>query len=274
MEKRGMDNVVSFVGDWDSQVVATSVHAGHEVRDELVPEMVLDEDVRLREEDPHTDRIAAVVPDRMVTSRSRFEVDLNRPRARAVYREPDDCWGLDVWRDAPLSAELTDASLAIYDEVYAQLAERLDQVAARGPFVLLDVHSYNHRRDGADADLAPHEENPEINLGTGSADRKTFGSLIDAFVECMETQTVNGERLDVRENIAFKGAHVARFVHDRYPGVGCVLALEFKKTWMDEWTADVNEPHVEQLRDALAATLPVLRAELDKFPQAADREAK
>src|SRR5690606_33651279 len=129
--------IVEFVGSWQGQVVATSVHAGHDVRHDLAPEMVLDEAVRLREEDPHTDRIAAVVPDRMLTSRSRFEVDLNRPRHEAVYREPDDCWGLDGWRDPPLSDELTAGSLAVFDEVYTELGKRLDDVAARGPFVLI-----------------------------------------------------------------------------------------------------------------------------------------
>jgi hypothetical protein len=38
----------------------------------------------------------------MITHRSRFEVDLNRPRREAVYRIPEDAWGLDIWRDEVL----------------------------------------------------------------------------------------------------------------------------------------------------------------------------
>ena len=38
--------------------------------------------------------------------RSRFEVDLNRPREEAVYRVPEDCWGLDVWRGGRLDSSL------------------------------------------------------------------------------------------------------------------------------------------------------------------------
>ena len=41
--------------------MATSVHAGHGLRPEIADAMVLDEGSRLREEDPFTDRIAAVV---------------------------------------------------------------------------------------------------------------------------------------------------------------------------------------------------------------------
>ena len=82
----GTSDAVAFVGDWSGQVVATSVHAGHELRPDIAAAMVLDETERFREEAPHTDRIAAVVPDRVVTTRSRFEADLNRPRREAVYR--------------------------------------------------------------------------------------------------------------------------------------------------------------------------------------------
>lgn len=256
------NDLVHFVGPWDGPVVATSVHAGHEIRSELQPEMILDETTRLREEDPHTDRIAAVVASRMLTHRSRFEVDLNRPREEAVYREPADCWGLDVWRDPPLADDLTADSLAGYDQVYAELGERLDRLAERGPFVLLDVHSYNHRRDGADGEPAPVSDNPEINIGTGSVDHAQFGPLVDAFRRELCAQTVQGHPLDARENVAFKGRALAWFVHERYPKVGCVLALEFKKTWMDEWTGDVDEVHLDELRAALAATLPVLEKSL------------
>lgn len=250
--------VVEFEGSWDGQVIASSVHAGHGLRAEIAAEMVLDEEARLREEDPHTDVIGRGVPARVVTDRSRFEVDLNRPRHEAVYRSPDDCWGLDVWADPPLSEALTNGSLDEYDEFYGALGERLDVVAARGPFVLLDVHSYNHRRGGADADPEAPEDNPEVNVGTGSLDDQRFRPLVEDFMRTLGEQEVAGAPLDVRENVRFRGRALAQWVHDRYPGVGCCLALEFKKTFMDEWTAEVDNDRVEQMSQALAATLPVL----------------
>ena len=99
-----LDTIVEFVGDWDQQIVATSIHAGHDVRPELAELMVLPTADRTREEDPHTDRLAAVAPARVITHRSRFETDLNRPRREAVYRKPDDCWGLEVWKGGELPA--------------------------------------------------------------------------------------------------------------------------------------------------------------------------
>ena len=258
-------DVVHFVGDWSGPVVATSVHAGHDLRPEIAEAMVLDEATRLREEDPFTDRIAAVVRDRVVTTRSRFEADLNRPRREAVYRRPDDCWGLDVWHGGTLSRKLFEGSLETYDAFYDALAPRLDALAERGPFVLLDVHSYNHRRDGADAEPASAEDNPEVNVGTASIDRETFGPLVERFLADIRPGAPGCGPIDARENVAFEGRALAWFVHDRYPGVGCVLALEFKKVWMDEWTAVVDEERLGCLRQALEATLPGLEEELEKL---------
>ena len=257
--------VVEFVGDWTGQVLAASVHAGHDVRPELASLMVLDEAERFREEDPFTDQIAAVVPDRVLTHRSRFEVDLNRPRREAVYRSPDDCWGLKVWRDSVLPDEQFEESLATYDAFYDALGQRLDRVAERGPFVLLDVHSYNHRREGADRPPAAPKDNPEVNVGTGSLDESLFGPLVERFIGDLRSGELGCGTLDARENVAFEGRNVAWFVHDSYPRVGCVLALEFKKTFMDEWTGELDQLALDCARAAVEAALPGLREELGKL---------
>ncbi|WP_462418272.1 N-formylglutamate amidohydrolase [Kytococcus sp. Marseille-QA3725] len=249
-----------FVGDWSGQLVGTSIHGGHGLRPETQQAMQLDERTRFREEDPSTDRIAAASPARVVVHHSRFEVDLNRPREEAVYRRPEDAWGLEIWHDGELDADVTDHSLEQYDRFYAELGERLDEVAARGPFVVYDVHSYNHRRDGAESPPAPVEENPEVNLGTGTVDAR-WRPAVDAFTRSLESQEVGGHRLDVRENVKFEGRALSWFVHERYPETGLCLALEFKKTFMDEWTGEPDEERLAELERALAATHePVLTA--------------
>ncbi|HHW84062.1 MAG TPA: N-formylglutamate amidohydrolase [Actinomycetales bacterium] len=250
-----------FLGDWSGQVVATAIHTGRGVRPELAEQMVLPEDVRFREEDPFTDRIGALIPARVVVHASRFEVDLNRPREGAVYRSPDEAWGLDIWEDPPLDAALVERSLETYDQFFAELKPRFDELAARGPFLVYDVHSYNHRRDGASEPDAPFEENPEVNVGTGSLNRERFGSVVDAFMSSLAGQACTGQDpdsgcLDVRENVRFKGANLAAWTHKNYPETGIVLALEFKKTFMDEWTGVPDEERLDQLAEALASTLP------------------
>jgi N-formylglutamate amidohydrolase len=249
---------VVIVDEGDGPIVATAIHDGHALRPECAARIVLDEAVRLREEDPFTSRIAAVAPTRLVVTRSRFEVDLNRPRDKAVYLCPDDCWSLDVWREPP-PAEMVARSLAEYDTFYATLERVLrDRERACGRFVVLDVHSYNHCRQGAGCTADP-AANPEVNVGTGSVDRSRWGSLVERF--CRELASFGGG-LDVRENVKFQGGHMSRWIHDRFPTTGCALALEFKKTFMDEWTGTVDDAHIARLTRAVAATLPGLTESL------------
>jgi N-formylglutamate deformylase len=252
-----------FVGDWDGQFIATAIHSGHDVRSEVAAELVLPEADRLREEDPYTDEIGALIPARVVVHTSRFEVDLNRAREKAVYRSAEEAWGLEVVRDPPLDEAVVAGSLQVYDDFYAELGRWLDPVAERGPFVIFDIHSYNHRRDGAQAPSAPSKENPEVNVGTGSLDRERFGSVVGAFMESLATTGTAHGPLDVRENVRFSGRQqLASWTHGHYPDRAIVLALEFKKTFMDEWTGEADHARINELARALASTIPSVEAAL------------
>jgi N-formylglutamate amidohydrolase len=242
-------------------LVTTAIHAGHDLRPEVAARMALDDATRRREEDPFTDRVTAAGGVPVVVSRSRFEVDLNRPRAAAIYRDPDDAWGLDVWRE-PLPDAVVERSLELYDAFYAALAGVLDDLARRGPFLVLDVHSYNHRRRGAREPAEPVCQNPEVNVGTGSLDRARWGPVVDRFIGELGQRRVAGHLLDVRENVRFRGGHLSRWANDRYDGTGCALAIELKKVFMDEWTGELDEAHAEGIIGALAAIIPVTLAEL------------
>jgi N-formylglutamate deformylase len=242
-----------FAG-FPDQLIATAIHSGHALRPELMTRTALDDATRLREEDPYTDVLTAIGGATVVVHRSRFEVDLNRPREQAVYRAPEDAWGLDLWAK-PVSDREIQRSLELYDDFYTQLGHHLDEVAERGPFVVLDLHSYNHRRDGADAPSGAPDENPEINVGTGSLDGALWGGVVDAFVAALPDR-------DVRENVRFRGGELSRWVNMRYREQGCALAIEFKKTFMDEWTGTVDDEHLEALRNDLAATVRALGSAL------------
>lgn len=252
-----------IVVDASTPIAAAAIHDGHALRPEVARAIALDDAARRREEDPHTARWAAVAGTRLVGRRSRFEVDLNRPRDRAVYRVPDDAWGLDVWR-APPDDALVAGSLAVYDAFHAAAERALGELRDRwGRFVVLDLHSYNHRRDGADAPPADPAANPEVNVGTGTMDRARWGPLVDRFCDDLRRAGVDGRPLDVRENVKFRGGHFGAWVHGRFPESGCALAVEFRKDFMDEWTGAPDEARIAAVGQALAATLPGLRASLD-----------
>ncbi len=202
----------------DDPVIATAIHDGSGLRPEVSRLMVLDPAQRLREEDPFTGQAILDVPTHIVVGRSRFEIDLNRAEPEAVCLAPEQSWGLQVWRVAP-DPELVQRSCRMHRAFYATLGEVLDDVTATyGRFVLLDVHSYNHRRDGPDGAPMPQAVAPDINIGTHSMPRERWTALLDPLIEAMRDFDFNGRRLDVRENIAFQGkGKLARFVPQRYP---------------------------------------------------------
>lgn len=243
-------------------VVAVALHAGHELRPEVASLVLARDTDRLREEDPATARFGLGASTRIAVHRSRFEVDLNRPRERAVYGDATDTWGIEVWRRLPLPGAVIDRSLALYDAFYAELGTVLDDIAERhGGFVLLDLHSYNHRRGGTEAAPDDPAKNPDVNLGNGSLDRDRWAPVVEAFTSSLGTAL--GPSTDIRENVKFRGGHLSRWVHDRFPS-GCCLAIEFKKTYMDEWTGAVDAAAVEQIRSAVTTTLPDLEHTLGK----------
>ena len=244
-------------------LVATAVHAGNQVRAEVLRAMAIRRRQRFVEEDPYTDQLTDVVGTSVVVHRSRFEIDMNRARERAIYRTPGDAWGLTVWR-APLPAAVRQRSLRLYDRFYADLFGLLTRAGAGGrPFVVLDLHSYNHRRRGPDAPPADEAGNPEINVGTGSLDRERWGRLADRFLADLRTVDVGGRPLDVRENVRFRGGHLSRWVHATFPGQGCCLAVEVKKFFMEEHTGELDLAVWAGVHDALAASIPGVLDELE-----------
>lgn len=241
--------------------VAVAIHDGHDLRPEVRANMALDDAERRREEDPYTGKLAAIAPTRIVVHRSRFEMDLNRPRDSAVYREPEDAWGLSVWRDE-LDAGVAQRSLDQYDAFYETLRDTLAAIErSHGRFVVYDLHSYNHRRQGPDHAPADPGDNPLVNVGTGSMRRKQWAPVVDAFIGALSKASLAGQAIDVRENVRFRGGNLARWVHENFPESGCVLAIEIKKTYLDEWTGELNAQLFAELEAALRSTVdPVLTA--------------
>jgi N-formylglutamate deformylase len=247
----------------DGPLVAVAIHDGHEVRPEVAALLALSGTERLREEDPFTRYWVDVASTRVVVHRSRFEVDLNRPRAAAVYQVPADAWGLEVWR-APPPRPLVERSLAQYDTFYAALERLLaGKIRRHGRCVVYDLHSYNHRREGPAAQPADPAANPQINVGTGSMDRALWAPVVERFLADLRASPVLGEPLDVRENVKFKGGALAAFVHRTFPETACALAIEVKKFFMDEWTGEPDLATIEAVRAALASAARGTRETLE-----------
>jgi hypothetical protein len=255
------------VDQGESPVVGTAIHNGHRLPAEAGRRMSLAPGDRLREEDPHTAHFIRDLPNRIVVHRSRFALDLNRARGEAVYLAPEQSWGLEVWKERP-EQPMIERALHMHDQYYAMLQTMLRGVEQEhGRFVVLDVHSYNHRRDGPDAAPGPPEAMPDINIGTYSMDRRRWAHVVEPFMEGLRTLRFRGRQLDVRENVAFQGrGEQTRFIHATFPETGCAIALEVKKIFMNEWTGEPDPAALDEVRNLVRATLPLLERVIRKAP--------
>jgi hypothetical protein len=230
-----------------------------------VPLLAIDEPARFREEDPYSDYWTLACGTQLLTLRSRFEVDLNRSREDAIYRTPQDAWGHRIWKEPPSEAVIA-SSLAEHDRFYRELEVDLREIERlNGHFVVFEFHSYNHRRAGPDASPADAATNPEINIGTGAMDRDYWAPVVDCFMGSLSAYDFLGRHLDVRENVKFQGRYLSHFVRERFPKSGCVLAIEVKKFFMDEWTGLADTRQISVLLDGFRAAGNAVLDELDKL---------
>jgi N-formylglutamate amidohydrolase len=245
----------------NSPVIAAAIHDGHHIREELREYLNLLPNERMREEDPYTGYITEVASNRIIVNTSRFEVDINRPRDKAVYKQPSDAWGLHVWKK-PLPQEMLDRSLALYDKFYDAVQELLVHVIGQhGFFLLLDLHTYNYRRNPESEDNA--EDSPVINVGTESLPRKWHAAK-DQFMRQLARTPIDGGPPDVRENVRFKGGEFSRWVNTNFGAFGFALAIEFKKVFMDEWTGRVDIHHLDRIKDALTQAIPAVHSQAQR----------
>ena len=213
-------------------VLATAIHNGHSVRPEVLECLALDENERLREEDPFTGDWTDLSAHRLIVERSRFECDLNRPRKEAIYVGPKAAWGLDLYRE-PLTKEIRTRSLEFYDDFYQSVETFItSQLERQSHFLVIDLHSYNHRRNGPDSKPADAATNPEINLGTLHITPAEYWMEL---VEIFES-TLRSYDLDVKHNVPFEGGHFPQWLNRKWLGRVCALTVEVKKVFMDEWT--------------------------------------
>ncbi|MGX1754092.1 N-formylglutamate amidohydrolase [Sphingobacterium sp. NPDC055346] len=246
-----------FIKRIDSPFWAFAIHDGQQIDPFIDPYINLNESERLREEDPFTAVMAELPMNQFIVGSSRFQLDLNRKIEDSVYLRPDQAWGLQVWKDSLPENIVTELYLDhknIYQEIEEQIQETIDQ---NGYFVVYDIHSYNAKRNGSEEEVDT-EINPQINLGTAYVDPK-WQPLIDQLMGFISKDSLYDGPIDIRENIKFKGGYLSQLINKKFGAYGCVLSIEFRKDFMDEWTGSPDLPRVVSCKQLLMNSIQVLK---------------
>lgn len=234
---------------------AFAIHDGHEIDPSLLPYLDIDETGRLREEDPHTAKIATLPFNRLVVSTSRFQLDINRDIENAVYLHPEQAWGLEVWKK-DLPSYLVDQLYRHHDHIYSIIDKLIESTIDRyGYFVVYDIHSYNAKRSGSE-EVIDEESNPQMILGTAHNHEK-WATLAQLFMESIRQQATD-QQIDIRENIKFSGGNLSKYINSKYREYGCVLSIEFRKDFMDEWSGEVFPKKLAACKQILLNTVETL----------------
>ncbi len=216
-----------------------ALHAGNRVRESLATVMSASVEERLREEDPYTELFLKEIPIQIIARDSRFEYDLNRETYRAIYSHDSKTWGIQVWKKE-LNKKERNQSLAKHREFHELVDLVAEYLLHQGNYALLfDMHSYGYQRERTM--LWYQDPDPEINLGTKAINRDLFGDITDDFKCLLSGLVIDGHPVRVAENKVFGGGYLARRLSKTCPDRLLVLALEYKKIFMNEITGELYE---------------------------------
>lgn len=228
-------------------LLAFAIHNGQHMPAAVLESCGIDAPTRLREEDPFTNGFAQCFPNHIVLNTSRFAIDLNRSPEKCVYQKPEDAWGLPV-RNAELSPELLLEMQEAYKEWYQLAFYQIDRLLMQHKhLVVLDLHSYNHRRGGIKAQPDPQLENPDIIIGRNNLPESRYPTIEKLRLR-LDESLLGDMELDCRCDVKFPGGYFSRWVNHNFGDKVLCLAIEFKKIFMNEWTGELDIPVYEKLK--------------------------
>jgi N-formylglutamate amidohydrolase len=229
-----------------------ALHSGSRVRSDLEEALKVSQGQRFREEDPYTDLFLHDFPIRVAALDSRFEYDLNWEIEKCIYPAGMKKWGLDIWK-RPLNRDEIVTTHSKYREFHALIDILVGYILERyTAATVFDIHSFCYQREER---VNWWEDNkPEINLGTRSINRDYFSPLIDIFLDGASKAQLDGRDLRIGENVLFPGGYLTRKYTSSYNRQLLVLAIEYKKIFMNERTGILFPRKLEILKENLLLT--------------------
>ncbi len=216
--------------DFSLPFIAVAIHAGHHVREELIPFMALDSNQRKFEEDTATDLMIKDLGNAVWALESRAVYDLNRSKDIALPLTPEKFWGTQVYKSMP-TPETNQKSLENYESFYKFMENSVASMLNRfGICIIYDIHSYNISRQQTKGIKSP----PVFNLGTALLDKSKWKKAIKLWLEQLGSVSLPGIKTSVAENHVFSGrAEFCRRICSLDQRI-LVLPTEISKVYMDE----------------------------------------
>lgn len=213
-----------------------SIHDGHRLRPALKEICLLDDHERWQEEDPHTLDMISSLPVVVSAIDSRYEYDLNRDPANAIYEK---AWGREVWRE-PLSEEQKKESLAKHNDFYRIVHALISALEkSYDSLLVFDIHSFNYRK--------LEKEAPVFNLGTEKISNGSHRKYIEHWLGQLKKFRLPNIDVTVGENDVFGGnGYLLSYINSRFSNT-LVLATEIKKIYCNEESGDTYPLIIEEL---------------------------
>lgn len=225
--------------DFSLPKIATAIHAGHNVRQELLFHMELSEADRMFEEDTGTDFMIMRQPNAVWGLESRAVYDLNRDDDMALPLVPEKFWGTKVYRSTPPESMNT-RSLVSHKSFYSFMGTVITCMLEKfGYCIVYDIHSYNISRQKAKGFESP----PVFNLGTELLDRSKWKNQIESWLGNLRAIALPGIEVTVAENSVFSGKGELCRRLCQWDSRILVLPTEVSKIYMDEISGTIY-PHI------------------------------
>ena len=229
-------------------VVCTAIHAGSDMRPELVRQCELTTEERYFEEDPYTDAMIMSQPITLIGLDSRFEYDLNRPKALSTYYK--SAWSKQVWKKAlkdnqrKISHRKHEQFYLLYEALIKKLESKFRHV------IVFDLHSYNYQR----IQIA----SPVFNIGSAQIDMERWGEVVHRFISELKKISLPNINSGAEINAVFEGRGYLISHTNAHFDRTLVLPTEVKKVFMDEQTGELYPLVLESiqvgLKQAFSAT--------------------
>jgi len=246
---QGIDPLGGFAYhlDFSLPFIATAIHSGHHVRNELLPFMALDSKGRRFEEDTGTDLMIKDLGNAVWALESRAVYDLNRSREITLPLTPERFWGTRVYKSLP-TPEMNEKSLINYDSFYRFMETCIATILDRfGVCIIYDIHSYNISRQEEKGIASP----PVFNLGTALLDKSKWKREIDSWLEQLGKISLPQIKTSVAENHVFLGkAEFCRRLCNLDDRI-LVLPTEVSKIYMNEKKGDIYPDVILAVKNGL-----------------------